>query len=193
MKVTDTASTDTSAKRPDDSSKPSKDFSRVLAEKKNKGAEEKRSKAADAKPANEAAAQMAGAMPVQRENVPVVQQAKSPAGAALPPALQNLVHEIAVATGPGNQARVDIQLNSTSFDGLKISLIREQSGVSIQFLSRSSEVASLLTAHTAQLTQALAARGVDVSSIRVRTTTDSGASMTTAAAAAQRHRPRRQS
>jgi flagellar hook-length control protein FliK len=154
---------DDSTKTDDKKDKPSKSFSKMLADKAAK--ERKGASSQQPDPAQ------AGAPQSFRETAPVVQQTRQTApAAALPPAMQNLVQEIAVAKGPNNSTQVDIQLNSKTFDGLKVSLSQKGGSVSIQMLSRTPEVAALLNRHVDQLSEALAARGVPVATIQVQTT-----------------------
>ncbi len=108
-------------------------------------------------------------LPMIQDTMPVLQQTKQISAPALPPAMQNLVQEIVVATGPENKARVDIQLNSKTFDGLKISITHEKGSVAIQMTSATPEVAAVLNRNVDQLQVALVERGVPVSSIRVQT------------------------
>ena len=152
----------TSGRKPD---KESKSFSKVLADKAQK-ADKPGKKSANPQPESA----QTGQPQSFRETAPVAQQAqKTAAAASLPPAMQNLVQEIVVATGPKNSAQVDIQLNSKTFDGLKVSISQTGGNISIQMLSRTPEVAALLNRNVDQLSQALAARGVPVVSIQVQT------------------------
>jgi flagellar hook-length control protein FliK len=148
-----TKSSSSDKKKPD---KDAKSFSKMLAEKADKSGKKSETPQADAPPSF-------------RETAPVVQQAKQTAAAApLTPAMQNLVQEISVARTK-DRTQVDIQLNSKTFDGLKVTISQTAGNVSIQMVSRTPEVAALLTRHVDQLSQALSARGVPVASIRVRT------------------------
>jgi flagellar hook-length control protein FliK len=151
------SATEPTTKKDKDKDKDSKSFSKVLAEKNNKSAAAK----ADAPPT--------GQPQSFRDTAPVAQQSRPVAPASLPPAMQNLVQEITVATGPQNRSQVDIQLNSKTFDGLKISISHADGNVSIQMLSRTPEVAAVLNRNLDQLSQALEARGVPVVSIKVQT------------------------
>lgn len=147
-----------------DKAKAAKTFSKVLAEKSDKGATD---------------FGQTGEPQTLRETVGVTQQAKPVAKlvttVSLPPALQNLVQEISVAAGPLNHAQVDIQLNSKTFDGLRIAISHTDGNVSIQMLSRTPEVAAVLNRNVDQLSQALAVRGIRVESIQVRTITSRSA------------------
>ena len=160
----DDDSSSTKSRRSDeDKAKDSKSFSKVLAEKTGKAEKGEKKKDADAP-----AAQAQTALPQGfRETAPVTQQAKQVSVAALPPAMQNLVQEITVAAGPQNRTQVDIQLNSKTFDGLKISIAHADGDVRIQMVSQTPEVAAVLNRNLEQLSQALTTRGVRVASIRV--------------------------
>jgi flagellar hook-length control protein FliK len=153
--ITQSQQDDSTTKKSD---KESKSFSKVLADKTQKGKTDKPDVA------------QAGQPQSFRETAPVtLQTQKTAAPVSLPPAMQNLVQEIVVATGPKGSAQVDIQLNSKTFDGLKVSISQTGGNVSIQMLSRTPEVAALLNRNVDQLSQALAARGVPVASIQVQT------------------------
>jgi flagellar hook-length control protein FliK len=85
----------------------------------------------------------------------------------LPPDLQNLVREIAVANG-GRE--VHIEMNSNALKNLHIRIEKQEGAVAIQFQSSSEDTARLLSRNIDGLSQSLADRGVNVADIKVTTT-----------------------
>jgi flagellar hook-length control protein FliK len=87
---------------------------------------------------------------------------------AMPPQLQQVVHEISVAVNAAGNQQVHIELNSNVMKGLHIRIERQDGAMAIQFQSTSDQVASLLSKNMDALSQGLADRGVNVADIRVQ-------------------------
>ena len=81
--------------------------------------------------------------------------------------IQALVQEIWHTVGAQGQEKVDIQLNSKVFEGLKIQIVRQPGAFDVRFQSASEGIAQLLTQNLGALAQSLAAHGVPVGQIRV--------------------------
>jgi len=81
--------------------------------------------------------------------------------------IQALVQEIWHTVSAQGQERVDIQLNSKVFEGLKIQIVRQPGAFDVRFQSASEGIAQLLTQNVGALAQSLAAHGVPVGQIRV--------------------------
>lgn len=117
--------------------------------------------------------------PFQLQNMPVMpRQAtqQDPAmvattsNADVPQAIRNLVHEIQVHVEPSGTAEVRIQFDSRVFDGLRVNIRKgEDGGIAINFLAQNESTSQLLSKHIPTLSQALAAKGIVVSSIQLDT------------------------
>lgn len=81
--------------------------------------------------------------------------------------IQALVQEIWHTVSAQGQEKVDIQLNSKVFEGLKIQIVRQPGAFDVRFQSASEGIAQLLTQNVGALAQSLAAHGVPVGQIRV--------------------------
>ena len=82
-----------------------------------------------------------------------------------------MVDRIQSTTGAAGNDKVDIQFNSRTLEGLQVSISRNEGKVSVQFNTASEQVSQLLTQNVQSLTQAMAARGVDLAEVRVVPTT----------------------
>ena len=83
------------------------------------------------------------------------------------PGLQGLVNEILVVTQPGGQQGVEVQFNSTTLNGLRVSIAHNNDQTTIKFSTTSSSVSQLLNRNLDQLSQALQAKGLHVAPIQV--------------------------
>ncbi len=79
--------------------------------------------------------------------------------------LNGLVQEIAVVAG--TNPKVEIQFNSKTLQGLNVQVAKQGEQISVKFLTSSDSVAQLLSSNSAQLSQALEAKGLNVAPIQV--------------------------
>jgi hypothetical protein len=108
-----------------------------------------------------------GAQPQAQGWDPAVRALEKPQG---PPEIRHveaIVQEISVALREDGAAEVHLELNSRTLDGLRIEISGQQGAVAIRFHTASQEVAQLLARNVDNLSSALAARGVNVSEVRV--------------------------
>ncbi len=143
-------------------------FAKVLAKKQQGGEDGAKSK--DGKQfGNELDPASAGLMQMPKAFDAPIQavQVDGKRVVAVPPELQQLVHEISVVVNSADRQQVHIELNSNVLKGLHIRIDRQDGAVAIQFQSTSDQVANLLARNIDALSQGLADRGVNVSDIRV--------------------------
>lgn len=100
-----------------------------------------------------------------------IQQADTPQGTTEISKIEQLVQELWLGVNSKGQQEVQIQLNSTSFAGLRIQISKGATGVSIKFFSRSAEVVQTLTQNLSALSQALIARGIHAVQFQVHSDT----------------------
>jgi flagellar hook-length control protein FliK len=98
---------------------------------------------------------------------PLVQDTKAASTLNEPEVIRNLVREILVVTEPRGRQTVDVQFNSTTLDGLRVRISREDDKIAIRFLTASASVSDLLSRNAAQLSEALQAKGLHVVPIQV--------------------------
>jgi flagellar hook-length control protein FliK len=162
--TSETGDSDTDTTQSEDQQGEGSPFSRILA-KKQEGRQEGGStkgsfggKKEDTAPF--AALQMPAELPprVQPEAITAKHSVE------LPPELQNLVREISVVAG---KHQAHIEMNSNVLKGLQIQIENQNGAVSIQFLTSSPEVATLITNNLSLLSKGLDDRGVNVSDIRI--------------------------
>jgi len=98
---------------------------------------------------------------------PLVQDMKAASTLNEPEVIRNLVREILVVTEPRGRQTVDVQFNSTTLDGLRVRISREEDKIAIRFLTASAAVSDLLSRNADQLSEALQAKGLHVVPIQV--------------------------
>jgi hypothetical protein len=105
------------------------------------------------------------ALPLSREAAR--SQVAGPAVAPDVQVLEGLVREIVVVAGPGVDPKVELQFHSKTLDGLNVRVVKKGDEISIRFLTGSDSVAQLLSRNSAQLSEALLAKGLHVAPIQV--------------------------
>jgi hypothetical protein len=85
-----------------------------------------------------------------------------------------IVDKMETTHGPKGDAKVDIQFNSRTLQGLQVSISKQDTGVSIRFNTASEQISQLLTQNVQALVQTLAAKGVEVGDVRIVPNTPSG-------------------
>jgi len=91
------------------------------------------------------------------------------AGADVPTAIQNLVHEIQVHVEPSGAADVRIQFESNVFDGLRVHIRKQDGSIAITFTTNNDKTSQLLSQHIPALAAALSNRGIPVTAIQFET------------------------
>lgn len=81
--------------------------------------------------------------------------------------IRSLVQEIHLVAHPGGRTEMEIQLNSKTLEGLQIRIGHEDGKLNIVFSTKSDDVSQLLNRNMANLTQSLAARGLQVANLQV--------------------------
>jgi len=81
--------------------------------------------------------------------------------------IRALAREINFGVNAAGKEQIEIQLNSKTFDGLRIQIVRDQGLINIQFQARTQELSQLLTENVGALTNSLADHGIKVGQIRV--------------------------
>jgi len=78
-----------------------------------------------------------------------------------------MVEKVQASKDATGNDQVDIQFNSRTLQGLQVNISRNDAGVSIRFNTDSDQISQLLSQNVQALSQALAAKGIDVGDIRV--------------------------
>ncbi|MBV9508137.1 MAG: flagellar hook-length control protein FliK, partial [Acidobacteriia bacterium] len=98
----------------------------------------------------------------------VVPQTSTPGAAPAEAGLvRNLVQEIVATPAPDGAARVDVQFNSKTLEGLRVQVTRSEDTISVKFSTSSQSVSQLLSRNLGQLSQALESKGLHVAPIQV--------------------------
>jgi len=100
---------------------------------------------------------------------PQVQETEGPRGAQPARVIDSLVQEIVAGVNAAGAEEVQIQLQSSTLEGLRIHISKEEGNLSVQFFSRSEEVSGLLSRNLESLASGLAARGLAVGALQVQT------------------------
>lgn len=171
---TESGDSETDPNKSDDQKEGTSPFSRVLA-KKQEGRQEGASSKGVLGGRKEDMAALATPPQVPSE---FAQHLKPEAIASkqtveIPPQLQQLVHEISVVAG---KHQAHIEMNSNVLKGLQVHIESQNGAVSIQFLTTSPAITTLLANNMSLLSKGLEVRGVNVSDIRIDNTETSKSS-----------------
>ncbi len=99
---------------------------------------------------------------------PEVRKTEGPSRLLESRAIQDLVREVVVAVNARGESEVRIELQSHTLEGLRIHIGKSEGQISVQFLTRSDQVAQFLNRNVETLAHALTMRGLKVGSVQVQ-------------------------
>jgi len=160
----ETSDSDTDATQSDDQQGEGSPFSRILAKKQEGRQEGTPSKGNFGGKKDDTSSLATLQMPAELSSPVQPEAISAKHSVELPPELQQLVREISVVAG---KHQAHIEMNSNVLKGLQVHIENQNGAVSIQFLTSSPEVATLITNNLSLLSKGLDDRGVNVSDIRI--------------------------
>jgi flagellar hook-length control protein FliK len=171
--TTDSNDSDTDSKKSDDQKDDASLFSRVLAKTKDGRQEESAAKGMLGGRKEETPSFAALQVPAEFSAALKPEAVAGKHTVEIPVQLQQLVHEISVVA---SKQQVHIEMNSSVLKGLQVQIEKQNGAVSIQFLTTSPTITTLLSNNLSLLSKGLEDRGVSVSDIRIDSPDRSGSS-----------------
>jgi hypothetical protein len=90
--------------------------------------------------------------------------------------LEKIVMQVRSQINAGGQREVTLELSRSALEGLRVKLSQSKHGsINVEFLASSEQIKSLVDARSNELTAILRSRGIDVSSLNTRLSSDTSA------------------